>query len=359
VANEADELRDALFASVTDVLGRECPIDAVQRYAAGEPGLEARLRQQAASLGWSGVAAPESSGGSAMGGAALAALYEAIGEHLSPLPLLGQQMAIRALDAAGLADDQRMCRLVAGEVWVAIPPSAQPTPIHLERGEISLAGTTWLLGDANMPWILLPAIDQSGARLVVLAERAPAEPIDVHDRTRAIARLGPGGMRVSNSEIIAMGVRAEPIIDDLIDHAALALAADAIGGARAVLGLTISYLGTRQQFGRPIGSFQALKHRVATMKVRLEAARALVGAAVACRANQGAEASAFASMAKARACDAFLAIAAEAIQLHGGIGFTREHPAHLYLKRAKLSQLLFGDSAWHLDRAAQRVLEAA
>jgi alkylation response protein AidB-like acyl-CoA dehydrogenase len=354
----ADEITEALVASVSEVLQRECPIEAVQRYAAGEDGLDEKLRSQAGALGWTGVAAPEQAGGSGMDFAALAAIYEALGAHLSPLPFLGQQLAIEALDARGLTDDPRLAALAAGGEWVAVPPLVQPVPIEGTPSSISVVQKTWLLGDRRMSRTLLPAVDFSGEHFLFLLDGVAAEPLEIHDRTRGAVALPPGRIDLQADAIIASGERAEHIIASLADHAMLAMAADAVGGARAALNVTIAYLGVRQQFGRPIGSFQALKHRAATMKVRLEGARALLATAVERRRKGARDASAFASLAKARACDAFLAIASEAVQLHGGIGFTRECSAQLFLKRAKFSQQLFGDSASRLDRAAQLLVTA-
>src|SRR5262249_38403424 len=131
----------------------------------------------------------------------------------------------------------------------------------------------------------------------------------------------------------------DPVLHDaLLEHAALALACDAVGAAQEVLGLTIDYLKTRQQFGKPIGSFQALKRRCADHRVALEVAWSLVREAVRSRASGASDAAAQASLAKAYACDVGAAIATDATQLHGGIGVTWEHPCHLFLKRAKLDE---------------------
>jgi alkylation response protein AidB-like acyl-CoA dehydrogenase len=138
----------------------------------------------------------------------------------------------------------------------------------------------------------------------------------------------------------------------------LAIACDSIGGAKAVLDPTVAYLKTREQFGKPIGSFQALKHRCAEHKVAIEAADALVRDAVERWSNDAADAALFAALAKALACDVYAGVATDAVQLHGGIGFTWEHVCHRYLKRAKLNQTLFGGSAAHRDRAAQLLLAA-
>jgi alkylation response protein AidB-like acyl-CoA dehydrogenase len=146
------------------------------------------------------------------------------------------------------------------------------------------------------------------------------------------------------------------ISDALLGHAALALACDGLGLADAVLTLTVEYLKTRMQFGKVIGSFQALKHRCANHKVALEAARASTHDAVRHWVEGRSDARARSSLAKAHACEAATVIATDAVQLHGGIGFTWEHTCHLFLKRAKLNEALFGTRAAHEDRAANLLL---
>ena len=141
----------------------------------------------------------------------------------------------------------------------------------------------------------------------------------------------------------------------LFDHAVVALACEQVGAAAAVLDLTVDYLKVRQQFGRPIGSFQAIKHRCADMLVELESARSAAAYASSAIANSAADAPVAASIAKVYCSQAFYHIAAESIQMHGGIGFTWEHPAHLYFKRAKSSEVLLGSPAAHRERIAELI----
>jgi alkylation response protein AidB-like acyl-CoA dehydrogenase len=163
------------------------------------------------------------------------------------------------------------------------------------------------------------------------------------DQTRALARLDFDS------------VPAAPLagsVDELRDIAAVCLAMEQVGAAARVLEVTVDYVKTRNQFGRPIGSFQAVKHRCADMLVDVESARSAAYGALAALAAGGDELPVLAAMAKAFCSDALLACAGESIQLHGGIGFTWEHSAHLYFKRAKASQLLFGDPAHHRAKLA-------
>jgi alkylation response protein AidB-like acyl-CoA dehydrogenase len=178
------------------------------------------------------------------------------------------------------------------------------------------------------------------------------EALPVADRTRSVVRLRCEAVEVPEDHVL-LGAGAVELGKILADEARILIANDAIGGADAILEKTVEYLKTRIQFGKPIGSFQALKHRCADHKIRIEAARLLVGRATAARTE---ERGLWASLAKFAACDAYAALAADSVQLHGGIGFTWEHDAHLYLKRALLDQFLFGTSAEEQDRAAELLL---
>ena len=137
--------------------------------------------------------------------------------------------------------------------------------------------------------------------------------------------------------------------------AAVALAAEQLGGAQRALDMAVAYAKIRHQFGRPIGSFQAIKHRCADLLLEVESLRSAVGYAAAAVAEDSAEVPVVASLVKALASDTYFHVAAENIQIHGGIGFTWEHDAHLYFKRAKASELFLGDASYHRERLAARI----
>jgi alkylation response protein AidB-like acyl-CoA dehydrogenase len=141
----------------------------------------------------------------------------------------------------------------------------------------------------------------------------------------------------------------------MLDRAAVALVAEQVGGAQRVLEMAVDYAKTRVQFGRPIGSFQAIKHKCADMLLEIESAKSAAYYAAFAAATESDELPAVASLAKAYCSEAYFRAAAENIQIHGGIGFTWEHPAHLYFKRAKSSELLFGDPNFHRELLAQRI----
>ena len=145
------------------------------------------------------------------------------------------------------------------------------------------------------------------------------------------------------------------VLSTVLDLAAVALAAEQVGGAQKCLDMAVEYAKVRVQFGRPIGSFQAIKHKCADMLLEVESAKSAAYYAGWCAAEMNEELPSVASLAKAYCSEAYFHAAAENIQIHGGIGFTWEHPAHLYFKRAKSSELLFGDPTYHRELLAQRI----
>jgi acyl-CoA dehydrogenase len=145
-----------------------------------------------------------------------------------------------------------------------------------------------------------------------------------------------------------------PLLARVLDRATVALTAEMLGGMQATFDMTLDYLKTRQQFGKPIGSFQALKHRAARLFIELELSRSIVMAAHQALDDglDDAQVARLASIAKARCSDAFMQIGNEGVQMHGGIGMTDEHDVGLFLKRARAAEIQFGDAAWHRNRVA-------
>jgi alkylation response protein AidB-like acyl-CoA dehydrogenase len=169
------------------------------------------------------------------------------------------------------------------------------------------------------------------------------------------------GVRVSAAARLGDEGAAGPALRDCLDRAAIALAAEQVGGAQRSLDLSVEYAKERVQFGRPIGSFQAIKHKCADMMVAVESARsaayyaACVAADAASGVDAGDELAVCASLAKATCSDTFFRCAADAIQIHGGVGFTWEYDVHLYFKRAKSTEAFLGDPTWHRERVAQQI----
>ena len=172
------------------------------------------------------------------------------------------------------------------------------------------------------------------------------------DQTRKQARL-----EFDNTPATLLGADGEgwKVLERVLDLAAVALAAEQVGGGQKCLDMSVEYAKVRVQFGRPIDSFQAIKHKCADMLLEVESAKSAAYYAGWCASELNDELPSVASLAKAYCSEAYFHASAENIQIHGGIGFTWEHPAHLYFKRAKSSELLFGDPTYHRELLAQRI----
>jgi alkylation response protein AidB-like acyl-CoA dehydrogenase len=193
--------------------------------------------------------------------------------------------------------------------------------------------------------VSLFAVDPSGAGVT-------ATPLSTMDQTRKQAKVVLDG---ANGTLIGTDGGGWDVLSTVLDLAAVALAAEQVGGAQMCLDMSVEYAKVRVQFGRPIGSFQAIKHKCADMLLEVESAKSAAYYAGWCANEMNDELPSVASLAKSYCSEAYFHAAAENIQIHGGIGFTWEHPAHLYFKRAKSSELLFGDPTYHRELLAQRI----
>jgi alkylation response protein AidB-like acyl-CoA dehydrogenase len=301
-------------------------------------------------LGFGGIALPEIHGGAGLGMVELAILAKAAGAHVAALPMLGSSMAAQAI-AAGGSDAQQAAHLpglIAGTV-IAAPGSSETATVTAGRisgsfdfiphGGIAdlfvllAQGKVWLVR-ADAPGLTITAqttMDQTRPYARLVLDSSPGDAIDA---PAAMLRASQTGWLVA--------------------------AAEALGGAQSCLDRTIDYANQRIQFGRPIGSFQAYKHRLADMMIEIEQARSAVWWA-ACALDEGDETLEIAlHSAKSFATDTYAMCAGNMIQLHGGIGFTWDHDAHLFFKRARALQSMLGSNSWHREKVAQLIgLEAA
>lgn len=301
-------------------------------------------------LGLAGVAIPEDFGGVGLGMIELAILAEEAGRNTAALPFLASIGLAASAILAGGSDEQKqrwLPRLATGEIIASFA---------IANGEDAPGAT---LGDGMMTGAALHVPHGANADLYVVAaangvaivERsAPGlsvTPLTTMDQTRPYARLDFGG---ATADVLPDGAAA---LKAALANGWLMIAADALGGAQACLDRTVAYAQERVQFGRTIGSFQAVKHRLANMMVEIEQTRSAVYWA-ACAVDEGSPEAALAlHAAKAFACDTYQNCAGEMIQLHGGIGFTWEHDAHLYFKRARSDASLLGTPDWHREEVAK------
>ena len=285
------------------------------------------------------MAVPEDLGGLGLGREAAGVIHTELGRTLAPGPAIAQMLVIEALCAAdGLAERQDLLdRAMAGEVMTA----------SLAGADVS--GSLTCVPDADRASLVL--VVQEGRVALVPLEGAEIAARATWDKTRRLFDVRPSG----DSLVLAEGDAAATLSQRLEGQRLFALAGDSLGGADAILELTIEYLGTRRQFDRPLALFQALKHRVADMKTWLSAAEALFWNRAVDTAVGVSELGAL----KAHASSVYRAIAEDAIQLHGGIGLTMEHHCHLFLKRATLNSALGGDADLWEEHAGRRALQKA
>ncbi len=348
-----------LAESFNEFLVAEWPRDKAVEFARSGAPYAADLWAQAGALGWTALTAAENYGGLGMGSQAAAALHEALGAAAAPLPMLGNTLAIALVEAAGTAAqrDALVPGLADASLRAAI---ASPGSAVINADGPMLNGAINNLLDSPAASLLLVRGERTG-QPVWIALAADCAGVSIQrsllaDTSRALGTVTLANVALSDVHILAES--CGPGLDDaLLRLAAIALAADALGGGNAVLTATINYMGTREQFGRVIGSFQALKHRVADHKAALEAARGLIEHASALPADAP-DALLAALTAKQHVTHIAAEVARDCVQLHGGVGFTSEYIPHIYLKRAKLNEVLFGTRTVLLDRIAD-ILEAA
>ncbi|ROO84967.1 alkylation response protein AidB-like acyl-CoA dehydrogenase [Actinocorallia herbida] len=350
-SDEQEELRGVVRA----FLGEHATEAELRRHLDGAAGYDpAGWARMAGQLGLQGLAVPEEFGGSGAGPVETGIVLEEMGRALYSGPYLSAVLAVRALLAAGDAGAaaELLPGIASGSTVAAVAFGEGAPGVSAEDGPDGpvLHGVKDLVPDGGRAGLVL--VTASGADgLGLYAVRGfTAVPLRTLDATRPLARLEFAGVPARR-----IGGDAARIVEDVLVHARAALAAEAVGGAAFLLDRTVAHVRDRVQFGEPIGSFQAVQHACAQMYVEVESARAAAHHALLAAAAGSPEAPLAASLAKAYCADAFIRVATEAIQLHGGIGVTWEHPAHLYFRRAQGVQALFGSSDRHRDDLVDRL----
>ncbi|MET7475921.1 acyl-CoA dehydrogenase family protein [Streptomyces sp. NPDC005648] len=363
---EQDELRTV----VRSFLAKYSDEAAVRRLAADPRGHDTVVwRRMAGELGLQGLAVPEEYGGSGFGYVELGVVFEEAGRALLCEPYFAT-VALAAETLLRCPDDQARADLLPGIAsgatiatlaltedggrWdePAIRLTADDTP-----GGWRLTGAKTYVPDGLLAdLILVAARTASGVSLFAVAADAPGltrTSLPTLDQTRKQARLE---FADTPARLIGAEGTAWPVLERALATASVLLAAEQVGGAAAALDAAVDYARIRVQYGRPIGSFQGIKHKCADMLVEIESARSAAYAGLwALDAGDDTETAVAAALAQAFCSEAFTKVAGDSIQVHGGIGFTWEHPAHLYFKRAKSSEVLLGTPSYHRELLAARL----
>ncbi|MEU6228830.1 acyl-CoA dehydrogenase family protein [Streptomyces sp. NPDC047042] len=363
------ELRE-LRASVREFMEAKSSEDAVRKLMESEPRFDPAVWAQAADqLRLPGLAIPEEYGGDGFGPVELGVVLEEMGRALLCSPFFATVvLAAQALLASGdseacarhlpgIAEGRITATLAVAEDSGSWDPALVSTRALPDGdGGWRLRGRkSFVIDGTTADLILVVARTVAGPTLFAVDREAAgltAEPLETLDATRAMARLTFDAVPATPVGADGAGGR---IMAKVLDIASVGLAAEQAGGARRCLEASAEYARVRHQFGRPIGTFQAVKHKCADMLVQVELAEAASREAARLAAEGAAEFPVAAAVAHACCSRAYMFAAMENIQVHGGIGFTWEHPAHLYFRRAKSSQLLFGGPAVYHERLLDRL----
>jgi alkylation response protein AidB-like acyl-CoA dehydrogenase len=371
--NEEQEL---LRSTARKFFENECPSTVVRTLMdsaeAMTPGLWAKLAEQ----GWLGLIYPEACDGMGLGLVDLVVLMEEMGRAVVPGPYFSTVLlgGLAILEAGSEAQKKEwLPKVAAGERRVSLAwmePSATlgadglTLPARKKGGAFTLSGTKLFVPDAHTADGLVVAArtrarkGENGISLFLVPREArglDVKLLPTMDQTRKLCEVTFNDVIVGRDALLGEAGAGWPPLARVLDRAAVALCAEMCGGAQKVLDMTVEYAKIRQAFGRPIGTYQGVKHRAADMLVDVENSKSITYYAAWALDEGVAEGPLATSMAKAYVSDAYRRVAAAGIQLHGGIGFTWEHDLHLYFKRAKGSEFTFGDATYHRERVAQLV----
>ena len=345
IPTEMDEAtRDALRDSVASVLAEQSDSMAVHAFIDGKSTLDRDLWTQAASLGWLGFGIPEEHGGLGMGAQGLAILHTELGRQAAPGSFISTLSAAQAIAEAGTDEARKtwLPRLASGEIGAAVPATLGAASLAWSGGNVF--GTLRCLGAPNAAFVLAPAGD---VWVIVELTAADVTVAPMWDPTRTAIEI-----RLRDAKPAAVLEDGASVADSLLQAMALAIAADSAGAARSITERTIAYMKTREQFGQPIAGFQALKHRAADLATRLAVMDEMVAHAIERVAGNEPDADIWISLAKAEATENFVFIATDCVQLHGGVGFTWDYDPQIFLKRARLNEVLAMANPALRDRAA-------
>jgi alkylation response protein AidB-like acyl-CoA dehydrogenase len=367
------EDQELLQRSAAEFLASECPPSLVRQVTRDEEGFPRALYRQMAELGWPGLVVPESYGGAGMSFIDLALLLEQLGRAVVPGPFFSSAvLATLAIVQGGTSAQKKawLPRLAAGEAIGTLAvleesdrldPAGVAARARKTGNTYRLSGQKLFVTDAHVADVLVAAFrtagrGEEGVSLFLVPRDAPGvtvKPLPSIDLTRRPMEVRFEDVELPPGAVLGTENKGWKTLTRLLDAAAVAVAADSLGGAERALEMAIDYAKVREQFGRPIGSFQAVKHMAAEMVSEIEPSRSLVWYAAYAYDALPREASRAASMAKACLGEVYSRVTNRAVQIHGGVGFTWEHDLHFWFKRAKWNEFAFGDPAYHRERLAQ------
>ena len=370
------EEQEMLRKSARDFLAKESPMTYVRQMMDDERGFRDDQWKKMAELGWMGLILAEEHGGAGLDFVDMVVVLEEMGRVVLPGPFFSTAIlgGVALSDGGSAAQkEQFLPKLAAGELRATLAqlePSGRwdADGIQLEAksagGGYRLSGTKLFVPDAHTSDLLIVAGRAPGSKgpeglsLFLVDAKAPGVSITLlktMDQTRKLCEVVLKDVTVPTERVLGTAGQGWKLLDRIVDRGKVGLCAEMCGGAQKVLEMSVEYAKVREQFGRPIGSFQAIQHKCANMLVEVESSKSAAYYAAWAVANDVAEAPLAAAMAKAYCSDAYRHTAGEGIQIHGGIGFTWEHDMHIYFKRAKSSEVTFGDATWNREIVAQLI----
>jgi alkylation response protein AidB-like acyl-CoA dehydrogenase len=372
--NEEQEL---LRSTARKFFDNECGSETVRKLMDSPEGMTPDLWKKLAEQGWLGLIVPDEHGGMGLGIVDLVVLMEEMGRAVVPGPFFSTVLlgGLAILEAGTEAQKKAwLPRLASGDARATLAwmePTADlgargiTLPATAKGGGHTLNGTKLFVQDAHTADVLVVAARtgtgktvEDGISLFLVPKGSAGLAVTLlptMDQTRKLCEVTFKDVAVGPDALMGQAGSGWAPLARVIDRATVGLCAEMCGGAQKVLDMTVEYAKIRQAFGRPIGSYQGVKHKAADMLVDVENSKSITYYAAWAMDEGVAEGPLAVSMAKAYVSDAYRRVSGAGIQLHGGIGFTWEHDLHLYFKRAKGSEFTFGDATWHRERVAQLV----
>ncbi len=361
-----------LQQSAREFFTRECPAEKVRALMETDTAFDAKLWEGLADQGWTGLLVPEEFGGLGLSTVELAVVAEEMGRACLPSPFISTVWASALIARTGSAGQkaQYLEAISAGTMKATVAlleasadwnPEAVRLNAELSGGHYRLNGRKEYVTDAAVADVIL-VIARCGDDLVILPVSRQAEGVTVTltpsiDASRKLYRVDFANVTINEGDALETGYRVKEALEQATGVATVALCAEMNGGMQWTLDTTVEYAKTRLQFDKPIGIYQAVQHRCAEMVLFTESARSSVYYAAWALSENDPAAKLAVSMAKAYCSDAARETGNRGIQMHGGIGFTWEHNLHLYYKRAKSSEIMFGDATYHRELIAKEVVD--
>ena len=372
---ELNETQKLFKSSARELFAQECPPSLVREMIEKNDPYSESLWGKLVEQGWTGLIFPEEFGGQGLGLVEMAVSFEEMGRALVPGAFLSTVALAGSLIEKAGSDDQRkkylqaICDGEAKATVALLEESASWDPRRVSvlgdiRGNgLVIGGKKLFVADAATADLIITAVlVESELTLAVVNRSLPGvtiNPMPSIDATRHLYEVVFDDVEVAASDVLARGDGARAALDYAIDVATLAVSAEMVGGMQWVLDASVEYAKTRKQFGKPIGQFQAIQHHCANMLLMTESARSAVYYAAWMMGNDTEQAPMAVSMAKAYTSDSYREVGNLGIQVHGGIGFTWDENLHFYYKRAKASELMFGDATYHRERIARLTIDRA